>query len=281
MSKIIYLLIFGLSLLLFYWYFLKPKKAKEVHYLIHKDKRQVLDISNAYDLYEDSKTLLVAHFGDTHFRSGHGPKKLNPLIRSTIAREPDIIVFTGDLIANYESWPHHLTPILVDKLKRLKAPSGKFAVLGNQDYVKDGQYFVREVLKDAEFQPLINESIFTAKEETAVHIVGMDDTILGHPVYEFDKKIANWQLLLVHEAGHIEKVKSLLDFDLVLTGHQFKKRIFKKNQNAPKFTDGLYQLGSKTLLSIFPKYEAGKIFLKTPTIYYYHLVKESNKKPTS
>ena len=281
MPNTIYLLIFGMSLLLFYWFFLKPKKAKEVHYLIHKDKHQVLDISNAYDLYEDPKTILVAHFSDTHFRSGHAPKKLNPLIRSTMARKPDIIVFTGDLLANYEHWPHQLTPTLVDKLKHLKAPFGKFAVLGNQDYTGAGQYFVQEVLKEADFTPLVNESLFTNKEDTSIHIVGMDDTILGNPMFDFEKKIANWHLLLVHEADPVEKVKSLLDFDLVLTGHPFKKKAFKKNQKPPKFINGLYQLGSKTLLSIFPHYETGTILLKTPTIYYYHLVKDFKEKTTT
>lgn len=280
MSKLIYLLIFGISLLLFYWFFLKPVKAKEVHYLIHKDKHKILDISNAYDLYEDPQNLLIAHFSDTHFRSGQNPKKLNPLIRSTITQRPDVVLFTGDLLDNYEHWPHKYTPILVEKLKRIQAPAGKFAVLGNQDYAGNGQYFVQEVLKEAGFKSLVNESIFTSKEETSLHIAGVDDTILGNPSFDFDKKIANWHLLLVHEAGPLEKVDSLHNFDLILTGHSFKKRPLKKNHNVPKFTDGLYQLGSKTLLSIFPPFKSGKIFLKTPTIYYYHLVKEKVEKPS-
>lgn len=280
MSDLIYLVILIVCLLFILWLFLKPKKAQEVHYLIHKHKNQVIDISKAHDLYTHPSHVVIAQFSDTHFGKRRKSKAINPLIQSTLLRQPDLIVSTGDLIEDYGHWPHRQTPFLVDKLKRFSAPLGKFAVLGNQDYVNNGQYFVKEVLKDAHFLPLVNEETFAVREDVSVHLVGLDDTIAGVPTYYYEKKIATWHVLLVHEAHHIEKVPNLADYDLVLTGHQTSKSQLSQGASSPKFTNGLYQLGRKTLLSIHPGFIKQRFLASRPIIYYYHLAPEIKKKDT-
>lgn len=280
MFELIYLVILIVCLLFTLWFFFKPKKAQEVHYLIHKHKTQVLDISKAYDLYSRPNHLVIAHFSDTHLGKRRKPKKMNPLIRSTILRQPDLIVSTGDLIEDYSHWPHRQTPLLVDKLKRFSAPLGKFAVLGNQDYLNNGQYFVKEVLKESQFTPLVNEETFGIREDVSVHFVGLDDTIVGVPLYYYEKKIATWHVLLVHEAHHIEQVPNLADYDLVLAGHQVSQSRLSKGPSSTKFTHGLYQLGKKTLLSIHPGFIKQGFLTSKPIIYYYHLAIETKKKDT-
>ena len=98
MLDFIYPVILIVCLLSILWLFLKPKKAHEVHYLIHKNKQKILDISKAYDLYAEASHLVIAQFSDTHFGRRRKPHLINPLIRSTIIRQPDVIVATGDFI---------------------------------------------------------------------------------------------------------------------------------------------------------------------------------------
>ena len=57
MLDFIYPVILIVCLLSILWLFLKPKKVHEVHYLIHKNKQKILDISKAYDLYEKKKNI--------------------------------------------------------------------------------------------------------------------------------------------------------------------------------------------------------------------------------
>ncbi len=280
MLDFIYPVILIVCLLSILWLFLKPKKAHEVHYLIHKNKQKILDISKAYDLYAEASHLVIAQFSDTHFGRRRKPHLINPLIRSTIVRQPDVIVATGDFIDDYARWPHRQTHLLTEKLKRFNAPLGTFAVLGNQDYVNNGQYFVKEVLKEGQFTPLINEETFVIREDVSLRIVGLDDTLVGKPMYDFEKKIATWQVLLVHEAHHVERVANLTDYDLILTGHPVKPGTEQSKDVSVKFTHGLYQIGKKTLLSIYPGLMNRRFFAPKPMIYYYHLAPETKKKNT-
>lgn len=273
MSDFIQPLLLGVSLLFFFWVLFKPKKAKEIHYLIQKDKSKVLDISKAYDLYHHPQNIIIAHFSDTHFGKKIKPKKMNPLIRSTTKQKPDIILFSGDLLENYGKWPHRQSRALIDKLKRLSAPMGKFAVLGDQDYQGSGQYFVKEILNSSQFQLLVNDDLYQTKGNTSLHLTGLDDTLAGQAVFNHPKKLSTWSVLLVHETDYLEEVKNLKDYDLVLTGHEFKQPLFKKIAARPLLTKGLYQFNHKTLLSIYPGFSKWPNLLKKPVIYYYYLAK--------
>ena len=51
---ILYGILTAIALLLFYMVFVEPRRLKKKHYFIRKNKMQVLDISNAYDLYEEN-----------------------------------------------------------------------------------------------------------------------------------------------------------------------------------------------------------------------------------
>ncbi|MHC5269438.1 metallophosphoesterase [Enterococcus sp. LJL98] len=280
MPDILSFVILTICLLFFLWFFLKPKSAREVHYFIHKNKQQVLDISKAHDLYTNPDHVVIAHLSDSHLGKKRRVKKINPLIRSTLLRRPDVIVHTGDLIANYDQWPHRQTGLLVDKLQRFTAPLGKLAVLGNQDYSASGQYFVKEVLKEGDFTPLINEEAFAVREDVSLRFIGFDDTLVGNPQYTYEKKIATWHVLLVHEAHHIEEVPNLKDYDLVLTGHETPANKRKEHASTSKFTHGLYQLGKNTLLSIHPGFSKRRFLSKKPVILYYHLANSDPKKDT-
>ena len=49
-----------------------------------------------------------------------------------------------------------MSPKLIRKMKRFTAPMGKIAILGNHDYLNNGQYFVKNALEEAGFTVLKN-----------------------------------------------------------------------------------------------------------------------------
>ena len=267
---------------LVYIFVIEPSRLLETHYFIRKDKKKVLDITSAADLYQGKTSIVLAQISDLHFSRWYPPRKLNRVIKQLLVTKPDMIIFTGDLISNYARWPQRNTKKLIEKLKKLHAPLGKFAILGNHDYAHDGQYFVREVLKKADFQLLVNEQAYFTNDDVSLTIVGLDDALKGRPSYKYQQTFADWHILLTHEPDSVEDIPHIDRFDLVLAGHSHGGQIRlpryrPTHKGSTKFTHRLYLLAEKTLLSVNTGIGMTAIPARLgvpPTVTYYHLEKE-------
>lgn len=79
--------------------------------------------------------LTMAQISDLHVGTfGHDTSFVTKLVDSINALQPDIVVFTGDIVNRKSS---ELEPF-VSALSRLSAPLGVYAILGNHDY---GDYY--------------------------------------------------------------------------------------------------------------------------------------------
>ena len=78
----------------------------------------------------------IVHISDLHLGSFNDINKFNEVVDIINCEDPDLVVFTGDLVNNFyeEAVPY------LDCLKNIKAKDGKFSVLGNHDY---GDYAIR------------------------------------------------------------------------------------------------------------------------------------------
>lgn len=75
--------------------------------------------------------LRLVQISDTHFGSYEkGTEMFSAMVDSVKSLNPDIIVFTGDFVNNFANEMDSY----LDVFFKLKAPLGKFAVLGNHDY---------------------------------------------------------------------------------------------------------------------------------------------------
>lgn len=269
-------------LLLIYMVIIEPGRLTATHYFIRKSKKTVLDVTDAVDMYQGKTSITLAQLSDLHFSRWYPPRRLNGIIRQLLKTKPDMVIFTGDLIDDYSKWPHKKTTALVEKLKKIPAPMGKIAILGNHDYQHNGHYFVKEVLKKAGFTVLTNDQIFFSNQQVSLTIVGLDDDLFGQPSYEFEDTLAEWHLLLTHEPDSIEKFPLIHHFDLVLAGHSHGGQIRlpfyrKRTLGSMKYTHGLYLVTDQTLLSVNTGIGMTTLPARlgvAPEITYYHLEKE-------
>jgi hypothetical protein len=107
----------------------------------------------------------VAVLSDLHIGSPHvGLDKLREIVQKTNAENPALVVLLGDFVTggpNGARWGGFVEPeATAQELKKLHAPLGVFAVLGNHDWWYDGDR-VGRALRDAGIPVL---------ENTAVHI---------------------------------------------------------------------------------------------------------------
>ncbi|MBN6188140.1 metallophosphoesterase [Aneurinibacillus sp. BA2021] len=116
----------------------------------------------------------IAHFSDVHIGHGLTAEDLAPLIDDINSAAPDLIAFTGDL---FDDGMEDMRET-VQQLKRLDAPYGKYAVLGNHDVRGEGkgEQIIR-AYREAGFIPLINERVKLQHHaaQDIIIVAGLDD----------------------------------------------------------------------------------------------------------
>ena len=285
--KIIIALFVLLLIAGFYAFIIEPRRLSEKHYLIRKNKERVLDISEAFEMFELESEVQIAHISDLHFSRLFKPHRLKKTLAAIREAKPDMIVFTGDLIDDYKKWPTRQTASLINTLKQLQAPLGKVAVLGNHDYKSDGAAFVQEVLQSAGFTVLVNQELFGANEEFSISVAGIADPSSEDAQYYYEATLAEWQLLLLHQPDYINRVKNLEMYDLVLSGHSHGGQIrlpkyYPKTTGAKIYTDSLYLPKENTLLSVNTGIGTTHLPLRfgvAPEVLFYHLSSKTEAFP--
>ena len=172
--------------------------------------------------------LTVAFLSDTH----HGPfvpvEYLAEVVEMTNALRPDIVALGGDYVQRRRrAFMHygidHRRYIVpgIEVLAGLRAPVGRFAVLGNHDHRTD-PVLTRRALADAGFTDLTNTGVWLERPGGArLRIAGVDDCRTGRPRIApalGDLREGEACLLLTHNPDYVELIRDPR-VDLVLSGH--------------------------------------------------------------
>ncbi len=212
----------------------------------------------------------IAQVSDIHIGSMTNVTGLvEAMVDSINAQEPDMIVFTGDLVnmKTIEITPH------IQTLKRLKAKDGIVAVMGNHDY---GMYQEWDSAEEEEenielfyqymdtlnWQLLKDENKILTKGDDQINILGIGfygPSVDSHeaPLDSLvaslsDEDKSNYSILLCHEPiVWDENVKKHPFIDLTLAGHthamQFEVFGLSPASLIYKYWGGLYQDNMQSL----------------------------------
>jgi hypothetical protein len=114
--------------------------------------------------------LRLAHLSDLHSGPLVGPGTLRRWRELAEREQPDLLLFTGDLV---DSRPEELVPLLA-AFAGFPAPLGTFAVLGNHDYFDDPRPIWRD-LEAAGIRCLENASALVLRGGDTLAIQGLQD----------------------------------------------------------------------------------------------------------
>ena len=128
--------------------------------------------------------------------------------------KPDVLLLGGDFVA-LEA--HHVDA-LAERLGRIAAPLGRYAVLGNHDYYANSGY-VAGRLEAAGIQMLTNRNVRLGHPHEHIWICGIDDWGYGDPdaTAAFDTA-EGVRIILMHNPSSLLDMKGAR-FDLALCGH--------------------------------------------------------------
>jgi len=191
--------------------------------------------------------VVLAHISDLH-SMGLGRRE-KALLAALQAERPDVIVITGDSVPDHETG---VTPEPVfEVLRRLRAPLGVFAVLGNWEHWR---HVAREPAfwQAAGVTLLVNEA---RRVRDDLWVVGIDDPLAGGP--DAAASFAHVpegaaRVVLMHSPEYFD---SLADTGLiVLAGHTHGGQVRVPGLRPPwlppgcgPYVEGWYERGSSRL----------------------------------
>ncbi|MGJ1496863.1 metallophosphoesterase [Sphingobacterium spiritivorum] len=223
------------------------------------------------DLPEVFDGFTITQLSDIHSGSLNDIKGVQKGIDLANAQNSDLLLFTGDLVNNMATEMDPWIPYFT----KLKAPYGKYSVLGNHDY---GDYIrwdnkeakeanlnrLKEVHAETGFRLLLNEAVIINKQGQSIALVGVENWGKGGFHQYGDLKEATshipddaFKILMSHDPSHWDEVT--VDHNqhvhLTLAGHthgmQFGIELFSFKwspiQYFYKQWAGLYQRDGKYL----------------------------------
>lgn len=180
---------------------------------------------------EDFDGLKVVHFSDLHYLRVTNNDKLKEIVDEINLIKPDIVFFTGDLIDKDFTLTDKDKEDLISELSSIKTKYGKYAVLGNHDYVKDIEIF-KDIYSNSNFTLLQNSyDIIYSSNNDKLFIGGVDNYSYNeadiNKVMEYfnDNSDIPYKIILVHEPDYIDNILTNYNVNLVLAGHSHNGQI--------------------------------------------------------
>lgn len=195
----------------------------------------------------DAENLKIVVFGDTHFGDYYSIDDFDKVIAAISKAEPDLVLFTGDLIDHYNAY-YEDDSVISRKLSKIEAPLGKFAVFGNHDYGGGAENKYQAIMEAGGFKVLKNE--YFGINDLDIGLIGIDDVVIGYG----EPSVASWgrpdyfNIVLAHEPDLMDEI---LDYnvDMMISGHTHGRQInlmyFDEYVLPPygrKYIHGLYEM---------------------------------------
>ncbi|MBI1367472.1 MAG: hypothetical protein GC162_02335 [Planctomycetes bacterium] len=210
------------------------------------------------DLTDELCGLRIAHLSDPHVGELVTPAHLPPIVQAANGLRADLIAVTGDFI----DFSNDYLPAVIEAMRQLTAPLGVWFVLGNHDYLDDGDA-VKAAFRQAELNLLINEAVTVPHNEKTIAVGGIDwsekPTTLARDVRKTARQMngADLSILLAHHP-HAFDAAQRRGIDLTLSGHThggqvlFSDRRGRKGSIGPatvgfRYVRGLYARGDSRL----------------------------------
>ncbi len=157
-------------------------------------------------------TLKVAHFSDMHLIGCPGEGFHKFIADQLCAMQPDVFVFTGDLIDRQE-----LLPWAVESFRRMAEVAPAYFVLGNHDWHHDVAA-IRCALVSAGWNDIAGLSTLAVLKEVDVMFAGTEAPWMGENPDVPERTENTLRILLSHSPDQRD-FAAQSDVDLMLCGH--------------------------------------------------------------
>lgn len=169
--------------------------------------------------------LRVAFASDFHAGPTLHPRLLEETMTALQRARPDLLLLGGDFVSFHARYVERL----LDGFRRVRAPLGKFAVLGNHDLLGDDAHIVT-ALTHAGVRVLVNGNARLPAPHDDVWVCGLDDWNEGAPdAAATFAGASGTRLLLMHQPDGLLVTKDER-FEIAFCGHVHGGQYLKSNR---------------------------------------------------
>ena len=193
----------------------------------------------------------ILNLTDIHLGQWINPEYLDELVDYVNTLNIDLITLTGDYFSYVID---EYLDSLQNSFKKLKAPDGKFGILGNHDHWMSASK-IREIFKASDIVDLSNDVYTFEKDGEFLNLAGVDScTVCADNLDEVLVKLKENtpSILLAHEPDFAKESSQTNKIDLQISGHshggqliipKFETTPFR-GPNSTKYPVGLYKVGN-------------------------------------
>lgn len=183
------------------------------------------------DIPEEMNGLKVVHFSDLHYNRAININKVDDIVSEINLINPDVVVFTGDLIDKDVTLSSKDINDLITSLKKINAKYGKYAIMGNHDYDENKDKFMR-IFENSDFTVLNNsyDTIYSSNMEKifigGIGSISYSDADISKTLdYLKENTDIDYKIILIHEPDIVDNIVDDYQVNLVLAGHSHNGQV--------------------------------------------------------
>jgi len=204
--------------------------------------------------------LRVAQLSDIHFNSFVTASHLEKVIELSNSHKPDLVMITGDFVTTGHTRDRKASAELAwpcaQVLRKIAAPLGCFAVLGNHDYQTNANVVVEALSTGAHIHVLRNQAIALERAGARLWLAGIDNVTVFRAKPDLalrDVPKQECTIVAVHEPDIADEVRKF-PVDFQMSGHSHGGQVRLPGIGAiylppwaRKYPMGHYQIGDLQL----------------------------------
>ena len=129
--------------------------------------------------------IKIAFISDIKYHGFMKKERLSTMMETLETAGADIVIFGGDVFTSFEEQKPDSQTVreITSLLQNIKAPLGKFAVLGDEDLVsKEAKQKVTTILYNSDFEIITNKKLQIRNgSKDSITLIGLDSMINGNP----------------------------------------------------------------------------------------------------
>lgn len=207
---------------------------------------------------DDMNGIKIIQFSDLYYGTTIFQDEVKTLVKIINERKPDIVVFTGNLIAKDYHIKTKETESIIQELQKIDTSIGKFAISGKYDYDE-----FKTIMNQSDFTILDNEyDLIYHENNTPILLVGMSSLIQekrnvekAYQYFNEENHNANiYTISIMSETDGLDDLLAKYPTDLVLAGNSLNGQIripglggVIKQTGSNKYKDAYYQINQTKL----------------------------------